>query len=79
MDVIYDIPIFKSLPMILNNDNNILPKTKLTEISIEDIYQLEPFKNNDNDTILITFLFRFFLIFLAFAFIFFLFIFTKKY
>lgn len=45
---VHDIPIFRTMPkIILNNNNDILPNTKLNKITIEDLYQLEPFQNNN--------------------------------
>lgn len=47
-DVYYDIPIFKSIPPIIRENAAIeqtIPNTDLQDISIEDIYQLEPFHN----------------------------------
>ena len=52
MNDVYDVPVFKSLPSLINFnrniDNNILSK-KLYNISITDIYEDEPFTNNNNN------------------------------
>jgi hypothetical protein len=74
-DVYYDIPIFKSLPTILNDKKNDLKNINLQKIYIEDIYQLEPFENTNKKN-----LFFLILIFILF-FIFFIisFTFIKKY
>ena len=76
MDIYYDIPIFKSLPKILNNENNIFKnndKNKdLKKIYIEDIYQLEPFKNYKKKLF-------FFILYIFIFFIFLYFVFIKKY
>jgi hypothetical protein len=47
---IYDIPVFKSLPSLINfnNNSNDNISKKLNNISIKDIYQDEPFINNNN-------------------------------
>ena len=64
-DVYYDIPIYKTLPTIIRNNeysNTNLKekekeKIKLYDISIEKIYQSEPFTNyRNNYTIIILFL-----------------------
>ena len=53
MNDVYDVPVFKSLPSLINfnrniDNNNIFSK-KLYNISITDIYQDEPFMNNNNN------------------------------
>ena len=75
-DVYYDIPIFKSLPTILNDKKNELKNRNLQKIYIEDIYQLEPFKNSKKKLFFLILI----LIFILF-FIFFIipFTFIKKY
>ena len=60
-DVYYDIPIYKILPSIIRNDeytnSKEKEKIKLYDISIEKIYQSEPFTNyRNNYTIIILFL-----------------------
>ena len=70
-DVYYDIPIFKSLPTILKNENNELKNRNLQKIYIEDIYQLEPFKNSKKKLfflILILIFFFFYLFYYSFHF-----------
>ncbi len=56
-DVYYDIPIYKTLPSIIRDGNYSKPEEKieLNDISIEKIYQLEPFDNIKNNYILIFF------------------------
>ena len=48
-DVDFNIPIFKSLPAILRSDDNsdIVSNVELKKISIQDIYQLEPFNPSE--------------------------------
>jgi hypothetical protein len=49
-DVYFDIPIYKSLPKILNDNNsNLLPNIELSNIDIVKDYQLEPFLNNEKN------------------------------
>jgi len=48
MDNIYDIPIFKSLPSLVNfNNYNDNDSEKINDISITDIYENEQFINNN--------------------------------
>ena len=48
-DIDFDIPVFKSLPAILRSDDNsdIVSNVELKKISIQDIYQLEPFNPSE--------------------------------
>ena len=67
-DVYYDIPIYKTLPTIIRNDeytkSNEKEKIKLYDISIEKIYQLEPFRNYKNNYTVIILFFIIIIIFL---------------
>jgi hypothetical protein len=64
-DVYYDIPIYKTLPSIIRNNEYSKPdeKIELNDISIEKIYQLEPFSNTKNNYILLLFFFIIIIIF----------------
>ena len=72
MDNIYnkfDIPVFKSLPALINFKNN--TSENLNTISIDDINKDEPFINNNNSIKELYFLIIFsFLLFLLFLFFF---------
>jgi len=65
-DVYYDIPIYKTLPTIIRNDEYTKPeeKIKLYDISIEKIYQSEPFNNYRNNYTIIILFFIIIIIFL---------------
>ena len=71
-DVYYDIPIYKTLPTIIRNNeysNTNLKekekeKIKLYDISIEKIYQSEPFSNYRNNYTIIILFFIIIIIFL---------------
>jgi len=57
MDNIYNIPIFKSLPSLVNlNNSNDNYFEKINKISIKDIYENEPFMNNKTEYFLIIFI-----------------------
>ena len=68
-DVYYDIPIYKTLPSIINNDeyntSKEKKKIKLYDISIEKIYQSEPFSNYRNNYTIIILFFIIIIIFLC--------------
>ena len=72
MKDIYDVPVFTSLPSLIDlnkSDKNDNSSKKLYDISITDIYQDEPFTNNKHMNkfiylILIFLIFLFFLILL---------------
>jgi hypothetical protein len=68
-DLYYDIPIYKTLPTIIRNNeySKEKEKIKLYDISIEKIYQSEPFSNYRNNHIIILF----FIIIIIFLFKFF--------
>ena len=69
-DVYYDIPIYKTLPTIIRNDDYTnskekeKEKVKLYDISIEKIYQSEPFTNYRNNYTIIILFFIIIIIFL---------------
>ena len=65
-DLFYDIPIYKTLPTIIRNDeySNSKEKIKLYDISIEKIYQSEPFSNYRNNYTIIILFFIIIIIFL---------------
>ena len=65
-DVYYDIPIYKILPTIIRNDEYTKEKEKikLYDISIEKIYQSEPFSNYRNNYTIIILFFIIIIIFL---------------
>ena len=67
-DVYYDIPIYKTLPSIIRNDeytnSKEKEKIKLYDISIEKIYQSEPFSNYRNNYTIIILFFIIIIIFL---------------
>jgi hypothetical protein len=67
-DVYYDIPIYKTLPTIIRNDEYTKSKEKekiqLYDISIEKIYQSEPFSNYRNNYTIIILFFIIIIIFL---------------
>ena len=65
-DVYFDIPIFKTLPKIISDNNSdLLPNIKLSNIYVEKDYQLEPFSNiKDNYLIILFFVILFFIILL---------------
>ena len=69
-DVYYDIPIYKTLPTILRNNeysnSKSQEKIKLYDISIEKIYQSEPFTNYKNNYIIIILFFIIIIIFYIF-------------
>ena len=57
-DVYYDIPIYKTLPSIIRNNEyskKDIQKVEINDISIEKIYQLEPFNNYKKNYIILFF------------------------
>ena len=57
MDNIYNIPIFKSLPSLVNlNNSNDNYFEKINKILIKNIYENEPFMNNKTEYFLIIFI-----------------------
>ena len=75
MDNIYNIPIFKSLPSLVNfNNSNDNYFKELNKISIKDIYENEPFINNNKTEYFLLILFIVILI----IYIYFLFNYCKK-
>lgn len=51
---IYDVPVFKSLPSLINfnnpyNSNNLNNSKKLYDISARNMYEDEPFTNNNKE------------------------------
>jgi len=75
MDNIYNIPIFKSLPSLVNfNNSNNNYFGKFDKISIKDIYENEPFINNNKTEYFLLIIFMVLLI----IYIYFLFNYYKK-